>query len=205
VRKPFLQGLINGDLPVDRFEYWLRVDYPYLVNYIKVLALGVVKADDPQDMGVMMDHVRSVQREMMDHEAHAARLGLSREELMSHKMGPLKYSYTRHQLATAYHGTLGEIQAVVLPCQWGYDEAARTLVQRKPVGPDHPYKGWFDFHTAEENLAGLQLGLDLLDRQVAKSSESQLGKIEEAFMISLQHETMLWDEYYNKGGWETYT
>jgi thiaminase/transcriptional activator TenA len=204
VQKPFLQGLLNGDLPVDSFEYWLKVDYPYLVNLIKVVSLGVVKADDPHDMWVMLEHVKAIQREMQDHEAHAERLGLSHADLLSYRMGPLKYSYTRHQLATAYHGTLAEIQAAILPCQWGYDEAARTLVKQKPVGPDHPYKSWFDFHTAEENLEDLEHSLDLLDRHVARSSETQLAKIEEAFLVSLFHETMLWDEYYNKVTWETY-
>lgn len=204
MHKPFLQGLINGDLPADRFEYWLKVDYPYLLNFIKVVSLGVVKADDPEDMWVMLEHVKSVQREMQSHESQADRLGLSREELLSHRMGPLKYSYTRHQLAAAYHGTLGDIQAAILPCQWGYDEASRILLQQKPIGPDHPHKAWFDFHAAEYHLDELQLSKDLLDRQAAKSSESQLKKMEEIFMTSVWHETMLWDEYYNKGVWETY-
>ena len=80
VQKPYLQGIINGDLPQECFEYWLKVDYPYLYNFLKVLALGVVKAEDPQDMWVMMDHMQDIQREMRDHESHAARLGMTRED-----------------------------------------------------------------------------------------------------------------------------
>ena len=62
IEKPFLQGMINGDLPQDRFEYWLKVDYPYLYNFLKVLSLGVVKADEIQDMWVMLEHVKSIQK-----------------------------------------------------------------------------------------------------------------------------------------------
>ena len=141
---------------------------------------------------------------MVDHEGHAAKLGLSRDDLLSFKMGPLKYSYTRHQLATAYQGTIGDIQAVLLACQWGYGKCTRTLVAQKGLQPDNPYKDWFAFHTAEENLEGLELGLDLLDRQAAQSGEAQRKKMADAFMLSVQHETMLWDEYYNKGAWESY-
>lgn len=204
VQKPFLQGLINGNLPVDRFEYWLRVDYPYLLNFLKVLALGIVKADDPEDMWVMLEHVKSIQKEMLDHEGHAARLGLTRADLLSYQMGPLKYSYTRHQLATAHQGTVGDIQAAILACQWGYGECCRTLLKRKPIQADNPYKKWFEFHAAEEHLVGLQLALDLLDRQAAKSTEDQMDKMAGIFMLSIKHETMLWDEYYNKVEWETH-
>lgn len=204
IKKPFLQGLINGDLPTDRFEYWLKVDYPYLYNFLKVLSLGIVKADEPQDMWVMLEHVKSIQQEMVDHESHAERLGLTRQELLSYKMGPLKYSYTRHQLATAYQGSVGDIQAVILACQWGYGKCTRTLVQQKGLKPDNPYKEWFAFHTAEEHLEGLEMALNLLDRQAAEGGEYQRKKMADIFLLSVQHETMLWDEYYNKGEWESY-
>jgi len=204
VQKPFLQGLINGDLPVDRFEYWLKVDYPYLFNFIKVMAVGMAKADDPQDMWVFLEHVKGIQNEMKDHEGHAARIGLPKEELLKHRPGPLKYSYMRHQLSTAFQGTVAETQAAVLACQWGYGECCRMLLKQKPVAEDHPYKKWFEFHSSAEHIPGLQMSLDLLDRHAAVSNESQRRKLEEIFMISVQHETMLWDEYYHKGQWETH-
>ncbi len=203
IKKPFLQGLINGDLPTGKFEYWLKVDYPYLYNFLKVLSLGVVKADDPQDMWVMLEHVKSIQKEVADHESHAARLGLTRQDLLSYPMGPLKYSYTRHQLAAAYQGTVGDIQAAILACQWGYGQCTRTLVQQKGLKPDNPYKAWFEFHTAEEHLEGLNMALELLDRQAASSTESQRQKMAGIFMISVQHETMLWDEYFEQRAWES--
>ena len=48
VKSPFLQGLINGDLPVECFQYWLRVDYPYLYNFIIMCAMGILKASNSQ-------------------------------------------------------------------------------------------------------------------------------------------------------------
>jgi thiaminase/transcriptional activator TenA len=128
ITKPFLLGLVKGDLPTECFQYWLRVDYPYLHNFVKVCALGMVKANSSEDVAVMLDHVQSVQEEMGDHEKHAKELGMSREDLLSYPMGPLKYSYTRHQLATAYQGSLGDTQAAILACQWGYGEAVRRLL-----------------------------------------------------------------------------
>ena len=204
VKKPFLQGLINGDLPVEIFRYWLRVDYPYLHNFIKVCALGILKADDPADVAVMLRHVESVQEEMRDHEKHAERTGMKREDLLAHPMGPLKYSYTRHQLASAYHGSLGDVQAAILACQWGYGEAVHRLLKEKPLKKGHAYQDWFDFHNDPAHRESLEHALNLLDRQAAVSTKQQTERMESVFMISVQHETMLWDEYYGMTGWETY-
>ena len=204
VQKPFLQGLLSGDLPVDKFEYWLKVDYPYLLNLAKVQALGVVKADDTEAMWVMLEMVQWTQKEIASHEAHATRLGVGREELVSQRMSPLKYAYTRHQLAVAYHGSLGEILSAILPCKWGYGEVNRTLVKRKAIDPDNPYKNWFSFYTAEAHSDSTRLAMELLDREAHTRSASQLKKMEDIFMTSVQFETMLWDEYYTKGTWETH-
>jgi len=202
IEKPFLQGLIHGTLPVASFEYWLKVDYPYLFNFIKVMAVAMAKADDPQDVWVFLEHIRSIQTEMKDHEGHATRIGLDPASLLSYPPGPLKYSYMRHQLSAAHQGSVGEAQAAVLACQWGYGTCARTLLQRHPLAADNPYRSWFAFHAAEVHLAGLQLSLDLLDRHAAAGSDRDRQKMTDAFMISVRHETMLWDEYFNMTQWE---
>ncbi|MBI9045841.1 MAG: hypothetical protein JEZ06_15220, partial [Anaerolineaceae bacterium] len=129
ITKPFLLGLVNGDLPKESFQYWLRVDYPYLHNFVKVCALGLLKSEQTEDVEVFLGHIQGIQDEMKDHEKHAAAMGLSRADLMNYRMGPLKYSYTRHQLASAYHGSLGEVQASIMACQWGYGEAVLRLTK----------------------------------------------------------------------------
>ncbi len=204
VQKPFLQGLINGDLPVACFEYWLKVDYPYLFNFIKVMAIGLSKADDPRDMDVFLEHIKGIQGEMLDHQGHAERIGVPKEDLLKYRPGPLKYSYMIHQLASAHQGGVMETQAAVLACQWGYGECSRTLLRQKPLAADNPYAKWFAFHASEQHLPGLQLSLDMLDRHAAQASPAQLAKVEAIFFTSVQHETMLWDEYFNQGQWETH-
>ncbi|HAJ06296.1 MAG TPA: thiaminase II [Chloroflexi bacterium] len=204
IKKPFLLGLIKGDLPTQCFQYWLRVDYPYLHNFVKVCALGIVKADTPEDIEIMLNHVTSVQNEMLDHEKHAKALGLTREDLLSFPMGPLKYSYTRHQLSTAYHGSLADTQASILACQWGYGEAVKRLIDQYGLKDNNPYKEWFAFHSDPKHREGFKKALDLLNRHAEISTDSQKTQIENIFMISVKHETMLWDEYYNMSEWETY-
>ncbi|HRF49740.1 MAG TPA: hypothetical protein PLC98_19070 [Anaerolineales bacterium] len=204
VQKPFLQGLINGDLPEASFAFWLKVDYPYLYNFIKVMSVGLAKSSDPQDMWVFLEHIKGIQKEMLDHEGHAARIGVSREELLTHRPSPLKYTYMTHQLVTAHQGGPAETQAAVLACQWGYGECARTLLRARPLTPDNRYAPWFAFHASEEHLPGLQSSLDLLDRHAAHSTPEQRARWEAIFFTSVELETMLWDEYFERRWWETY-
>ncbi len=204
VKKRFLQGLIHGDLPRESFQYWLRVDYPYLHNFLRVCALGLLKADDPQDVDVFLGHIRGIQDEMRDHEKHAANMGVSPQALRNTPMGPLKYSYTRHQLASAYDGSLGDVQAAILACQWGYGEAVHRLLQEHTVAEDNPYREWFAFHGDPAHRENVKQAYALLDRQAEQSTERQLDRMAEIFMISVRHETMLWDEYYDMVEWETY-
>ena len=164
----------------------------------------MVKASTPEDVDVMLYHVQSVQEEMRDHEKHAKELGMSREDLLSYPMGPLKYSYTRHQLASAYDGSLGDTQAAILACQWGYGEAVRRLLDKHTLEDNNPYAEWWEFHSDPGHREGLDKALDLLDRQAAKSTKHQKQIMADIFITSVQHETMLWDEYYNMSQWETY-
>jgi thiaminase (transcriptional activator TenA) len=204
VQKPFLMGLINGDLPVDKFEFWLTVDYPYLLNFIKVMAIGIAKADDPEDAWVFLEHIKGIQGEMLDHQSHAARIGLPKEELLKHRPSPLKYSYMIHQLAAAHQGGVPETQAAVLACQWGYGECCRTLIRNHGLKDDNPYHKWFEFHTSPIHIPSLNMSLDMLDRHADKGTATEREKYASIFMVSVQHETMLWDEYYNKTQWETH-
>ena len=55
---PFVTGLGDGSLPVEKFRYFMLQDYLYLLDYARVFALGVVKARDP---GLMRTFAGSVE------------------------------------------------------------------------------------------------------------------------------------------------
>ena len=94
----------------------------------KVVSLGKVKSEDSYDMNAMIRHAKGIEEEMLDHEKHAINNGLNLEIINNPKcMGPLKYSYTRHQLSTAFIGNIAEIQASLLSCMWSYQHLARMI------------------------------------------------------------------------------
>ena len=78
------------------------------------------------------------------------------------------------------------------------------MLDQHTIEDDNPYSEWWAFHSNPEHREGLNKALELLDRQAAKSTEHQKKIMVDIFMTSVQHETMLWDEYYNMSHWETY-
>ena len=182
VKKPFLVGIIDGDLPVDKFKYWLIVDYPYLINFVKVQSLGIVKADDPEMMRNMLTLVEWTQREMGYHEAYAEQLNVSRDDLIFGEMGPLKFAYTRHQLAAAHNGGLGDILAAILPCKWGYGQVSRSLASQKEVSSDNLYKTWINTYLSESQSTSTVVAFEMLDQIAAQSTTSYRRKLEDIFM-----------------------
>gem|GEM_PF-4678291 len=43
---PFVQGLADGTLPVERFRFYMAQDYVFLVEYGRIWGLAVAKARD---------------------------------------------------------------------------------------------------------------------------------------------------------------
>ena len=52
LRHPFVTGIGDGTLDVEKFRFFMLQDYLYLFDYAQVFALGVVKARDPRLMRI---------------------------------------------------------------------------------------------------------------------------------------------------------
>ena len=115
-------------------------------------------------------------------------------------MGPIKFSYTRHQLSTAYEGNIGDLQASLLSCQWSYQNLAYEI-KKNYVKRKNPYKKWIEDYANKKNTENLKLACNLLDRKSSKYGKHARERMKKIFFISVLHETALWDEYYNMVKW----
>ena len=43
---PFVRGIGDGTLGLERFEFWLRRDYVFLIEYARLLALAAARSPD---------------------------------------------------------------------------------------------------------------------------------------------------------------
>ena len=132
---PFVAGVGDGTLPMDKFKHYVLQDYLYLIDYSRVLALASARAPDLESMGwfaKLLDETLNTEMEL--HRSYCAEFGITREELDATRGAPTTVGYTSYLLKVAYQGTFPELVAGLLPCQWGYWEIGEHLAGLgKPV------------------------------------------------------------------------
>ena len=118
---PFVKGIGDGTLLLDRFRFFMQQDYLFLIDYSRAVAIACAKSPDLDSMGhwaKLLDE--TLNSEMALHRSFCADFGITEEELAATQPSPATISYTKHLLDTAYSEGIAGIAAAMLPCQWGY-------------------------------------------------------------------------------------
>ncbi len=125
---PFVRGIGDGSLDLEKFRWFLLQDYLYLFDYARVFAYGVVKARDPGLMRTFSANVDAILGgEMKIHRAYMARLGITEEQVFSVQPALSNLSYTHYMLAVPPRAGAAEIIATILACSWSYAEIGTRL------------------------------------------------------------------------------
>ena len=196
---PFVQGIGHGNLDIDKFRYYTIQDYLYLLDYVKVFALGIVKANDEETMREFSNMVNDIlNNEMSIHNGYMKELNITKEELKNSKPSLPNLSYTSYMLAVATTGSLLEIAVAVLSCGWSYQVIAQRLSEI-PGAIEHKFYGnWIKGYTSEEYKNTVTWNINLLDKITENASQQQIEKLKEIFIATSKYEYEFWNMAYNK-------
>ena len=201
-RHPFVLGIANGTLRVEKFRFYMRQDYVFLVEYCRIWGLAVAKADNLLTMGKLAQLLHStLEVEMALHRAYAAEFGISESELESTSAAPTTHAYTRHLLNVAWSGSLAEIVGSLLPCQWGYLELASEMAAEGKATPNNPYRKWIEAYSSPEYCDLARWLRDLFDSLTEGARPEELTKIEKEYAASSRYELMFWDMSWREESW----
>ena len=202
ITHPFVRGLGDGSLPLDRFTFFLRQDYLFLIDYSRVLAIASAKAPDLDGMRHLAGLMHAtLTQEMELHQQYCAGFGISLEALERTQVAPGTSAYTRFLLSVAYEGSITEIAAALLPCEWGYAEIGLELARTGDTSERNRYAQWICTYAAQEfqdEAAWLRGYLDGLARNPSKA---QRRRLEELFLTSCRYEYLFWEMAYHKQRW----
>ncbi|HLZ69971.1 MAG TPA: thiaminase II [Dehalococcoidia bacterium] len=199
---PFVQGMADGSLPLVAFRYYMVQDYLFLVEFCRVLALGAAKSHELETMGRFAGLLHeTLHTEMALHRAYAAKFGIGEAELEAAEPSATTHAYTRHLLHAAQAGTLGELAAALLPCQWGYAEIGQALDRTAPQPRHEPYGEWIAAYASPEFGALAEWLRALVDRLGAEAGAAERGRMARHFLHSSRYEFMFWDAAYRQAGW----
>ncbi|MFN8217904.1 MAG: thiaminase II [Solirubrobacterales bacterium] len=196
---PFIQGIADGTLSEERFRVWLRQDYAYLLDYVRVASLGVTRAPDEETMKRFAETAHRVLGMELDlHRGYAAEFGVTTEELESEEMMPATRAYVDHLMRTALIGEVAELPAALLPCIWGYSWIGERLGER-PLPAEPRYARWIELYGSERFHDVVVWCRELTDRLAAEGSPRVREQAEQAFMRSSRHELACWTQAWEAG------
>ncbi|AFS78799.1 Thiaminase II [Gottschalkia acidurici 9a] len=196
---PFVKGIGEGTLDVDKFKFYMVQDYLYLLDYAKIFALGIIKSDDEEVMRGFAKAAEGIlDGEMKIHKSYMKRLGITDDEVKNSKRSLTNLSYTHYMLTESHNGSLAEVAIAVLSCAWTYWEIGKKLAQI-PNSTEHEFYGeWVRGYSSEEFGNSAIWNIDLVNKLAQSKSEEELNKLEEIFINTCKFEYMFWDMAYNK-------
>jgi thiaminase/transcriptional activator TenA len=199
---PFVRGIGDGSVDRRQFEYWVRQDYAYLIEYARLFALAVARAPDLQTMTRFATLTQeTLLTEMSLHRAYAARFGISEAQLEAEVKSPSTQAYTDFLLRTASLGDFGELVAALLPCMWGFSELGREMKERGL--PEDPLCAeWVEMYASPEFAELAEWCRDAVDRLAEGLPEAHLDRMRDAFLTSSRYELRFWEMAYTLEGWQ---
>ena len=195
---PFITGIGDGTLPVDKFQHYIKQDYVYLIDYSRVSA----RAPDLESMGwfaSLLDEILNTEMEL--HRSYCAEFGITRDDLEATNPAPTTVGYTSFLLKVAHQGTFGELVACLLPCLWGYWEIGDHLARRGEPEGAPLYSQWIQMYSSPEYSQLAQQMRDLANRVGQGASPAERVAMADVYLTSIRYEHQFWEMAYSLEEW----
>ncbi len=141
----FVRGLADGTLDRDVFRQYVAQDVFFLHAFFKAYALAAAKCDDFERARIFHELMTGVLSELKLHASYSAKLDINLDQV---KPYVATSAYTDFLLRAAWHGSLAEIMAAMVPCMRLYAHIGSELVTS--LRPGHPYQDWIKAYSSDE-------------------------------------------------------
>ena len=198
---PFVTGIGDGSLSRDRFEFFLKQDYVYLIDFSRVFALACAKSRNLPDMGTFSTLLSTtLTMEMELHRKTCAAFGISADELTKTRKSMITSAYTNLLVRTCYEGGVTDILAVLLPCACGYAEIGQRL--KSQGAPEDPfYREWIDTYSSREFLDLCDWLIGKMNAHGGDASVRQKGYWYQLYESSTRFEYLFFEMSWKKEEW----
>jgi thiaminase/transcriptional activator TenA len=197
IEHDFINELMNGTLPYDKFLFYLRQDSFYLTQYGKVLAGLAAKLNT-------VDHMESFLRFAGD--TILVERALHESFLKdAHKGLPLEVSpscmlYTGYLSQLLATNSVETTLAAVLPCFWIYKKVGDHILENQTT-KENPFQSWIDTYGGDEFAQAVDKAIAICDHAAQAATEAQRKAMTEAFAYAAKMEWMFWDSAYRMEQW----
>jgi thiaminase/transcriptional activator TenA len=198
---PFVKGLGDGSLEVDRFKRWVLQDYLYLKEFARIFAWAVTKTERLETMGWYAKVLDlTLNTEMSLHRKYAERFGISADELETQEMWPTTRAYTDFLVRVSADGDVADLLAALLPCAWGYVYVARALARGK-APDDQRYAEWIEQYASDEFAEAAEWLKAELNKTTQGATAEKKRRLNDIFVLSSRYEWQFWEMCWHGEEW----
>jgi thiaminase (transcriptional activator TenA) len=199
---PFVLGIADGSLSIERFARWIRQDYLFLIEYCRLFALAAARSPDLETLRRFADLLQATASTEMDlHRGYAREFGIDAIELESESMAPTTRAYTDFLVRVAAVGEFAELAAALLPCMWGFSELGLALA-RRPQPSDPRYARWIEMYADPEFATLAEWCRALVDRLSDEAGPIGRERMKDAFITSSRYELAFWEMAWTMEEWK---
>ena len=196
-KQPFIKQLIEGTLPGEIFQFYIRQDALYLAEYKRILATIGVKCKDPDHAQFFLDAATGIIS--VENALH--------QSFLHHPSVPVEPSptcelYTSYLVKAVCNGSLEEGLAAVLPCFTIYNEIGNYILLAQDPQKDNPYQEWINTYGGEAFAESVNQAIDITNQHAENATDSTLNDMNAAFIKSSKMEWMFWDSAYHQEKWK---
>lgn len=197
---PFVQGIANGILELEKFKFYMLQDAYYLKHYTKLLAMLAAKVTEDEDVAYFLETANFIREAELElHRTTFKDLHVTDEEMEQFEPAPAAYNYVSHMYQAFYTGTIAEAYAAILPCPWLYQEIGAAFRKAKPSVS--LYQQWIDLYASTEMEQTIEKQKAMMNRfaQMPGNDERQLAT---HFKRSCYYEWQFWEMAWTSQDWQ---
>jgi thiaminase/transcriptional activator TenA len=192
LQHPFIQELIRGDLPTNKFIFYLQQDELYLKDFSQALTLAGKKTKSKEDYLICSKFAQeALTAELELHESFFTKFNI----ISTTQKSVACSAYTKFLLDITANQTFPIAAAALLPCFWIYFEVGKFIAAQASL--NNPYELWINLYSGIEFEQSVKSAIDLVDRAALRASQKELQQMQYVFNEATQLEWKFWDSAYN--------
>ena len=184
---PWMNGIREGSLTSDQFQFFLVQDMPYQRDFLNALLITSTRVVDPQTFLTLRDFIAAevdFEADLLD----SAGIPWTFERWAA---GPSREAYMNHLTRVAMEGTPGQVCAALLPCAAGFTGA---MAEPSPKS-SHPviYQKWLEFYERPEQFSFSSALVRTFENEMAEAPATEIAHCKMIFTRSVQHQISVLD------------
>lgn len=193
----FVKELMEAQLNIDTFGFYVNQDSLYLSEYKKALVTVGTKCHKAEDTQFFYESATGI----IEVEDALHKIFLD-AKYKSDTPSPTCELYNSY-LARIVHNESVEIgAAAVLPCFTIYKEVGDFILANQTNKESNPYQAWIDTYASEEFANAVEQAIDIVNSYAKTASPQTLAKMREVFLKTSKLEWMFWDSAYKREAWK---